>query len=538
MTTLIIVDGLTPVNFSPADQFISRPENLGRQEIGRLVGLGRSAGSGPLTRFVQAAADAAHENAEEVRLVFVTDEISGERSADESLIDLVRESAHGFDILEAAQGSVPWQRILDIAEAPPGDAGGEHASTKRALIVGAHTERRITSIAAALKGLFSFGSVAVCPHLVGSATREAHFAALRYGLPALGVEVLLDIEDAARYAGIDPARFADLDLQSCALGPSDIIERLDEDAQDMIKRLCMHWTGASLRTLTGGFSGSLLFIAAGQQGKARTEPMVIKIDNAGQMRRELAGYYRVRDLVGKHVPAFSFPVTGPDLVGIGMELAAMEGAPETLQDMFEEAQGDESARAFQERFEKSLRILTERLYRNTGREEWIVPYREFQMHTDDQVTWLGENIENIVAKAKEEGIPGIATDAAELQVMLRLVARNENGTTTSICLSHGDLNYANIIADQAGNLWFIDWTHAGDTPVALDFAKLENDVKFVMSKEFNADDMPRLRVFEDYLLDRHCPTNSRSLFQTAAGGRLAGLSNSAASLRHPHAEFR
>jgi hypothetical protein len=460
MTTLIIVDGLTPVNFSPADQFISRPENLGRQEIGRLVGLGRSAGSGPLTRFVQAAADAAHENAEEVRLVFVTDEISGERSADESLIDLVRESAHGFDILEAAQGSVPWQRILDIAEAPPGDAGGEHASTKRALIVGAHTERRITSIAAALKGLFSFGSVAVCPHLVGSATREAHFAALRYGLPALGVEVLLDIEDAARYAGIDPARFADLDLQSCALGPSDIIERLDEDAQDMIKRLCMHWTGASLRTLTGGFSGSLLFIAAGQQGKARTEPMVIKIDNAGQMRRELAGYYRVRDLVGKHVPAFSFPVTGPDLVGIGMELAAMEGAPETLQDMFEEAQGDESARAFQERFEKSLRILTERLYRNTGREEWIVPYREFQMHTDDQVTWLGENIENIVAKAKEEGIPGIATDAAELQVMLRLVARNENGTTTSICLSHGDLNYANIIADQAGNLWFIDFRQA------------------------------------------------------------------------------
>ena len=511
MTTLIIVDGLTSANFGPTEQFISKSQNLGRHEIGRLVGLGRSAGSGPLTRFVEAAADAAHQNAEEVRLIFLIDEESGERPGDESLIDLVRESAHGFDILEAMQGSVPWRRILDIVGDPSGDTGEGHASAKRALLVGAHTELRITSIAAALKNLLSFDSVAVCPHLVGSATREAHFAALRYGLPALGVDVLLDIDDAARYVGIDPARFADLDLQSCNLGPPDIVERLDEDAQDMIKRLCMHWTGASLRTLTGGFSGSLLFIAEGQQGQARTEPMVIKIDNARQMRRELAGYYRVRDLIGKHVPAFSFPVTGPDLVGIGMELAAMEGAPETLQDMFEEAQGDESAKAFQERFEKSLRILTERLYRNTAREEWIVPYREFQMHTDEQVTWLGENIENIVGKAKEEGIPGIAADAAELQMMLRLVARNENGTTSSICLSHGDLNYQNIIADQAANVWFIDWTHAGDTPVALDFAKLENDVKFVMSKDFNADDMPRLRLFEEYLLENPEPGQAEAL---------------------------
>jgi ADP-ribose pyrophosphatase len=511
MTTLIIVDGLTPENFSPTEQFLARPENLGRQEIGRLVGLGRAAGNGPLTRFVQAAADAARENSKEIRLVFFAVEKNGERAADESLLELVREPARGFEILESAQGSVPWRRILDIVGSSTDDAAGPRTSTKRALILGAHTELRITSIAAALKSLLSFDSVAVCSHLVGSATREAHFAALRYGLPALGVDVLLDIDDAARYVGIDPAKLADLNVQSCSLGPLDIVGRLDEDAQDMIKRLCMHWTGASLRTLTGGFSGSLLFIAEGQQGQARTEPMVIKIDNARQMRRELAGYYRVRDLVGKHVPAFGFPVIGPDLVGIGMELAAMEGAPETLQDMYEEAQGDESARVFQERFEKSLRILTDRLYRNTARKAWIVPYREFQMHADEQVTWLGENIENIVGKAREEGIPETAADAAELQAILRLVARNENGTTSSICLSHGDLNYQNIIADQAANVWFIDWTHAGDTPVALDFAKLENDVKFVMSKDFNADDLPRLRLFEEYLLENPEPAQAESL---------------------------
>jgi hypothetical protein len=103
MPTLVIVDGLIPENFSPTDQFIVRPENLGRQEIGRLVGLGRAAGSGPLPRFVQVAADAARENAEEIRLVFFAGEQNAEQAADESLIEVVREQAQGFEILEAMQ---------------------------------------------------------------------------------------------------------------------------------------------------------------------------------------------------------------------------------------------------------------------------------------------------------------------------------------------------------------------------------------------------------------------------------------------------
>jgi hypothetical protein len=426
MTTLLIVDGMTPENFSPAEQYLVRPDNLGRQEIGRLVGLGRSAGTGPLPRFVEAAAAVARDKPEDLRLLFIADQAPDGSGADHLLIEAVRDCAQDFDVLEVLPGTVPWRNLLDI------DSGTDRpAEAARAFIVGAHTELRVASIATALKTLFFFDSVAVCTHLVGSATREAHLAALRYGLPAVGVDVLLDIADAAEYVGVDPRLFDDIDLSACSLQPPEVAERLDADARHIIERLCMHWTSATLRSLTGGFSGSLLFIAEGQQGDARTEPMVIKIDRAEQMRRELAGYYYVRDLVGKHVPAFGFPVTGPGLVGVGMELAAMEGAPETLQDMFEEAQGDESASAFHTRFDKSLRILTDRLYRNTSREEWIIPYREFQLHTDEQVTWLGENIDNIVDKARQQGIPDTTVDGMQLQIMLRLAAANENGTTTT-----------------------------------------------------------------------------------------------------------
>jgi ADP-ribose pyrophosphatase len=239
--------------------------------------------------------------------------------------------------------------------------------------------------------------------------------------------------------------------------------------------------------------------------------MVLKIDHEGQMRHELAGYYRVKDFMGKHVPTFGLPVTRSGQVGVGMELAAMEGTPETLQDLFEEADSDQATQDFLRRLQKALEVLSDRLYANTSREEWIIPYREFGLHHEEQVIWLGENAEDILGQARREGVADVSVDVQQLQKILKLVTRNENGVNSRIALAHGDLNYQNIISDSARNLWFIDWTHAGETPVELDFAKLENDVKYVMSKDFSADDVQRLRQFEEYLLVRPMPAAPNEL---------------------------
>jgi ADP-ribose pyrophosphatase len=51
-------------------------------------------------------------------------------------------------------------------------------------------------------------------------------------------------------------------------------------------------------------------------------------------------------------------------------------------------------------------------------------------------------------------------------------------------------------------------------PIELDYAKLENDVKFVMSKAFEIDDLPRLRKFEDYLLAHRIPAEPDGLPDT------------------------
>ena len=112
---------------------------------------------------------------------------------------------------------------------------------------------------------------------------------------------------------MDIASIATLGCEPCGIEPLDIRNKLDADQKTIIELLCMHWTLTHLRALAGGFSGSLLFVAEGWKGAARTEPMVLKVDDITQMRRELDGYHQVKDFFGKHVPTFGYPVIQGDL---------------------------------------------------------------------------------------------------------------------------------------------------------------------------------------------------------------------------------
>jgi ADP-ribose pyrophosphatase len=95
--------------------------------------------------------------------------------------------------------------------------------------------------------------------------------------------------------------------------------------------------------------------------------------------------------------------------------------------------------------------------------------------------------------------------------MFHLIRKNDDGIQGEMCLSHGDLNFANIICDDRENIWVIDWTYADTHPLVLDFTKLENDTKFVMSKQFEPVDFPKLTKFEDYLLSGPIPADLEHL---------------------------
>ena len=252
-------------------------------------------------------------------------------------------------------------------------------------------------------------------------------------------------------------------------------------------------------------------LASGWKGDARTEPMVIKVDRYSQMRREIDGYHQVKDLLGKHVPTFDYPVRRDGWLGVGMELAAMEGSPASLQDCFEAAEDETGLARYLRRLDKALELIAGRLYRNTRRTGWISPYRAFHLHSDLQQEWLAENYAAIERYwIQDVGTP-LPVDPAMLAALLRLLARNEDGVEADLCLVHGDLNFQNILCDEGDNIWFIDWTHCGRLPLELDFAKLENDVKFVMSKQFALEDLPRMKRLEDYLLVQPLPADPEQL---------------------------
>jgi ADP-ribose pyrophosphatase len=494
--TIIVATGLTNEVLSSDHRYLSHRNNVGEGEIARVLGRRRNFGNGPLMAFLREAM-AARRRGATLDLVFLEPGPEGGKS----LVGPVAELAEGAHRIAVPDDLLPSEELARLFD---GDV------ETRGLVVGCHTEQGVLSVATYLRCVLGCSDVGVSPHLVASATQDAHLTMLRHTLPGLGIQVFLDLAEVAEFAGLDAELFQGFDAGPCAIEPVEAREAIG-DAQRIVELLCLQWTKASLRPLTGGFSGSLLYLANGWKEQARTEPMVLKIDAFDQMRRELRGYHQVKDFLGKHVPAFGYPVAQGQSMGVGMELAAMEGNPETLQDTFEAADGEYTLESFFRRLDKALDLLCDKLYRNTLQTGPLVPYRAFGLHTARQLKWLEQNTDLILGYLAEAGAPDDAIDSFEVSNMLRLAATNEDSLTSELCLSHGDLNYANIICDQGDNTWFIDWTHAGITPLELDFAKLENDAKFVISKDFEVEDLPRLRRFEEYLLQHRIPAELDAL---------------------------
>ncbi|MEM7583559.1 MAG: phosphotransferase [Acidobacteriota bacterium] len=509
MRAVIIGDGLAEANLSPDDS--SHPAHVGPHEVDRLMGSGVDYPHGPLPAFLRLATQ--REGTDHLDVLFLDASLDVQPvnlatdtfSARSGLSTALRDARKGARVIPLPTDAIPWKYLEDMVEAATRrDAEeGEGPADVRCLVVGSHTERRILAVALFLRTLLSAPRVAVAAHLVGSATREAHFATLRSTLPASGVEVLLDLEEAADYVGLDRAQLAAFARRRCRIEPEAVRAAIDDTQRRIIELLCMHWTQAELRPLAGGFSGSQLFVAEGSRDGARTEPMVIKIDELNLMRRELEGYYQVKDFFGRNVPNFGHPVRLGGVLGVGMELATMEGSsPTTLQETFEGADSEEHIGHFLRRLDKALSRLSEKLYRNTRSTAWVVPYRAFGLHAEQELRWFRDNCEQIQAYCAEDGVEAPDLDVEFVAAVLQAIVVHEDGVDSEVCLCHGDLNFANILSDSGENLWFIDWTHSGRGPLERDFVKLENDVKLVMSKEFAVEDLPRLRSLEALFLER------------------------------------
>ena len=514
---IIICDGMSNARINPVVQYAGNRENLGRPEIDRLVGSGKQFGKGTLATFLRNAVHAPMKNNSRIHLISLRPLSKGHGDPPADMSEFPPELADIFSlshVIETGNDNIPWKEICESIGTFIGQPFTEAVTDSlnvRFLIVGSSTEGRLFTIASQLRNGMGCENVAVSSHLLGSVEKEAHYAALRHMYSTHGVKVILGLAEAYQYAGLQLQDNAAGEASPCAIEPQEIREELGPERERIVELLCLHWSRCILHPLSGGFSGSFLFVAKGWKNDAQTEPMVLKIDNFNQMRREINGYFEVKDLLGKHIPHFGYPVSVGDNIGVGMELATMDGNPETLQDTFEEADIENTAALFNKRLEKALTLISERLYANTRKLEHVSPYHQFGLNSSCQVKFLQQNIDLISSYITETPSLQVNIDLSKIPQIFQMITSNDDGIESDTCIAHGDLNFQNIICDHVENIWFIDWTHCGRHPIELDFAKLENDIKFVMSKEFDLEDLPQLRKFENYLLINQLPGDEKEI---------------------------
>jgi ADP-ribose pyrophosphatase len=527
MYSIIIADGLTNDFCSVDPQFQNISLNIGIDEINRVWGEGELFGKGVIPTFLKSAIESKSADLK-IGLILLRDYHDPSdpdqqeeffRYGEHGIIDSkgadfakpVDEFVPSSEVINTSTLAMPLDKfqnaVINLFEIDPLSGDQDLQSRFKILLIGFHTEKRILSTAHILRNVIGFKYVAVCPHLVGSSNRDAHFTALRNYFPDSLIQVIPELNEAASFIGIKNKEIEKYSLHACHISPNEIRNKFNSDQRMIVEVLCMHWTHAELKELKGGYSGSFLFLANGRKGEFRTEPMVIKIDSHLPIRKEIKGYNRVKDLLGIHVPTLSPPVKFGKSTGIGMELATMEGQPKTLQDYFEMASNDAGLELFLRLFDRTLSMLVTKVYKNTLSVKSFVPYRQFLLHINDQERWLKGNLESI--RNQQIGDDTINTDMIEN--MFSLVRKNDDGIQGEMSLSHGDLNFANIICDNRENIWAIDWTYADTHPLVLDFTKMENDTKFVMSKQFESEDFPKLLKFEEYLLSNPIPADLENL---------------------------
>ena len=385
------------------------------------------------------------------------------------------------------------------------------------VVTGFYTEVRVLSTAFKLRNDYGFPQVSVCPHLVGSRDRHAHLAALQAGFPNALVTVVPSLADLVRQAAPAGRPGADSGWQgvlamacgeetdACRLEPPHLAARLGPEPTAILQVLFLHCGTVHLAALGGGFSGSLLLLAVGERRGARQAPQVVKVSRHEDIQRELTGYSRVKDLLGPCVPAISAPVSVGTHTGIAMTLASMHGQPRTFQHLYVSATRQDELDRFLVLLERGLDLVCERLLANTLTTRKYSPYQEMDLAPRKQRAWLRENVGHILPEAD---LDAPTWDVGEGLQVANVLGRFEQATSrvdylpADVALCHGDLNYANLLTDDTGAIWLIDWPYCDERPVEMDLAKLENDARFVLSKGLEESDLPRARRLGDFILSR------------------------------------
>jgi nicotinamidase-related amidase len=378
------------------------------------------------------------------------------------------------------------------------------APSVRAGIIGVWTDFKVQYLAYELMTRLDLREIAVCGALTASRSRLAHRQALEHLAANLGVTVIDSIARFLAFLGIEGAPMVPVAARGRSrpkvVAPADV--HLDDEERRLVAHLFRECREVRLAPLGGGFSGSRVFGSSTVDRLGRREiPFVVKIDRHDRIARERVAVEGVENLLGANAPRLADYADLETRGAIKYHFATMHaGQVRTLQRAFREADSPAAARALLDRV---IDRLLRRLYQSP-----VLDRLDLFSYYSYEPRYAEATLARVAALGEASGdrlvVEGLRDPLPHPERFYRLLhGRSEREPVeVACCVVHGDLNLANVLLDDAGNTWLIDyfWTRMGH---ALDdLAKLENDLKFIMVPLANDEALPRAFALERYLLDQ------------------------------------
>ncbi|MFO1472337.1 MAG: isochorismatase [Turneriella sp.] len=414
------------------------------------------------------------------------------------------------------------------AQGTPSVAVPDHGASVRVGLIGVWTEAKITYLAYELLTRYPKIELVTCSALTASSSRSQHFIALDHLKKILGVNVFDSVASFAEYlggsghheawmagagrwhgghpgtSGLTASRYAETAILDDGKFHFNIPYELKPEDGKILHYLFRDSKASDFICLDGGFSGNVVLKAESrdQYGQKQT-PTVVKIGERDPISRERAAFERVQEVLGNSAPAIVEFAEFGNRGGIKYRYAAMtDGKVKTFQKFF--AESDDIAlltKFLQIVFTKQLGKFYEVAVQESLN---LLDYYDFKPRYADSVKRKAAELAMPATDGKLQIVPGlIVEDVSQFYAHDLLTLRETVAMPRYVSWLHGDLNGANIMIDEAYNVWLIDFFHTHRGHAIKDFVKLENDILFIFTKIENEQDLRLACKATDWLYAIH-----------------------------------
>ncbi len=382
-----------------------------------------------------------------------------------------------------------------------------------AAIIGVWTDVKVQYLAYDLVSRYPRVRIAVCSSLCASRSRIRHRSALEFMQSNLDVRVVDSINELLEFMDIRVAlRHHFQELKTASTGIQADTD-LSEEQKQIIRYLFRDSSKVTLKKLGGGFSGAKVFAVESVDLNGKTEvPQVLKIDTNPKIGKERSAVESIENLLGPSSPRIREFIHMEQLGGLRYFFANMNNTrTKTLQSLLKiilsgPLRADEKKEKIGKVFSEIGGQLFSRLYQNPQTDRInLFQYYDFRPAYAEGTLIRLENILGLdLSEQPEILIPG--TDFPEPLINpRRFYGRiseylSRPPREADMTWVHGDLNLANLLSDEKDNFWMIDFFHTRTGHLMNDFAKMENDIKFILNPVSDAESF-RKAVQTEWILN-------------------------------------